>query len=214
MKERAEQIQNAEKQLAESTMKWSMLDLEKAGLTRSIWQRIEKELSEEEKKNNRMAANAGKSVLVLNTTDLNAIDELVGVINVDKNTCNSQTLKELDMTRMKNLRVLTVGKNCFKYVARLKIDKLDYLESITIGENSFREENMIKNQPSNRVFSLFNCKQLKTLKIGIYSFSDYSRLEIDHVPSLTSIEIGDLNEQGYNFHNADLILKSRCQGME
>ena len=54
---------------------------------------------------------------------------------------------------------------------------------------------------------------MKELKIGRYSFSDYSSIEIENVNSLEVIEMGDLNEWSYNFASASLELKSEIDGM-
>ena len=49
--------------------------------------------------------------------------------------------------------------------------------------------------------------------MGHYSFSDYSVCEIENVPSLEVIEMGELNEWSYNFRYASLELKSDCERM-
>ena len=49
---------------------------------------------------------------------------------------------------------------------------------------------------------------MKELRIGCLSFSDYSYCEIESVPSLEVIEIGDLKEPSYNFFTASLELRS------
>ena len=53
-----------------------------------------------------------------------------------------------------------------------------------------------------------NCDALKELKIGYYSFSDYSLIEIENVNSLELIEMGDMDSLSYNFYYASLELKS------
>ena len=60
----------------------------------------------------------------------------------------------------------------------------------------------------NRRFYLKDCKRLRELKIGCYSFSDYSVCKIENVPSLEVIEMGKLNEASVNFYCASLELKS------
>ena len=66
----------------------------------------------------------------------------------------------------------------------------------------------------NRRFCLKNCERLIVLKIGCYSFSDYSVCEIENVPSLEMIEMGDLNVESHNFNYASLELKSDSQRMK
>ena len=47
--------------------------------------------------------------------------------------------------------------------------------------------------------------------MGCLSFADYSVCEIENVPSLEVIEIGELNERSVNFCDASLELKSDSQ---
>ena len=62
-----------------------------------------------------------------------------------------------------------------------------------IGKNSFtkcKNEVEITSDP-NRRFELKNCPKLKSLKIGSYSFSDYSMAVIYNNHALEGIEMGD-----------------------
>ena len=73
--------------------------------------------------------------------------------------------------------------------------------------NSFTQhKNSYGNDP-NRHFYLKNCPKLKSLKMGRYSFSDYTVIEIENC-GLEVIEMGDLNEWSRNFTYASLELKS------
>ena len=75
-----------------------------------------------------------------------------------------------------------------------------------IGMNSFTKKN--SGNDTNRKLYVKNCDALKELKIGRYSFSDYSVIEIENVNSLELIEIGEVNEVSFNFYYASLELKS------
>ena len=66
----------------------------------------------------------------------------------------------------------------------------------------------------NRRFYLKDCERLRELKIGCYSFSDYSVCKIKNVPSLEVIEMGELNEASVNFYCASLELNSDFQRMK
>ena len=61
---------------------------------------------------------------------------------------------------------------------------------------------------ANRKLYVKNCDALKELKIGRFSFSDYSLIEIENVNSLELIELGDMDNWSYNFYYASLELKS------
>ena len=143
--------------------------------------------------------------------ELNALDSTVESIIVDG--CNLESFTVLNLTRFVNLKVFEVGNNSFYYVNELHLIGLPELERVIIGMNSFtKKKNNYGNDP-NRHFYLKNCERLRELKIGRYSFSDYTVWEIENVPSLEAIEMGELNEYSYNFRYASLELKSDSERM-
>ena len=116
----------------------------------------------------------------------------------------------LDLTRFTQLRSLVIGDHCFSYVTTVNMTGVNGLESVEIGMNSFTKYKNTYDITANpnRHFYLKNCPKLKSLKMGSYSFSDYTVIEIENVDALEVIEIGDLNERSYNFYYASLELKS------
>ena len=104
---------------------------------------------------------------------------------------------------------LKVGNECFSYVKEVKLIGLSELESVEIEMNSFTKfKNSWGNDP-NRHFYLKNCPKLKSLKMGRYSFSDYTVCEIQNVDALEWIMIGELDVQSDNFFYASALeLKS------
>ena len=145
-----------------------------------------------------------KRVEVTSATVLlhNHVEEL----RVIDGCCNEEGLKELDLHLFANLRELKVGNECFENMKEVKMVGLSKLESVVIGEKSFTKSNY-GNDP-NRHFYLKNCPKLKSLKMGIFSFSDYTVCEIENVNALEVIEMGELNEKSANFQYASLELKS------
>ena len=83
-----------------------------------------------------------------------------------------------------------------------------------IGMNSFTKVKNDGGSDPNRHFYLKNCERVRELKIGRYSFADYSVCEIENVPSLRVIEMGELNKKSYSFYYASLELKSDSQRMK
>ena len=125
------------------------------------------------------------------------------------NRCNSRRIKTVDLSLFSQLKSIEIGNECFMYVEEVKLIGLDQLERVVIGKNSFtkHKDNWPKHNPDRR-FYLKDCERLRELKIGCYSFSVYSVCEIENVPSLEVIEMGDLNKDSYNFYYASLELKS------
>ena len=136
------------------------------------------------------------------------------VMIVDNNACNDKCFTALVLSSFSNLKVFEVGDYCFAFVDEVKLIGLSQLERVMIGENSFtKKKNDAANDP-NRHFYLKNCERLRELKIGCFSFRDYSVCEIENVPSLEVIEMGGLNRDSYNFYYASLELKSDCERMK
>ena len=136
------------------------------------------------------------------------------VMIVDNNACNDKCFKALVLSFFSNLKVLEVGDYSFAFVDEVKLIGLQQLERVVIGENSFTKKKYSAGNDPNRHFYLKNCERVRELKIGCGSFSDYSVCKIENVPSLEVIEMGELNENSYNFCHASLELKSDCERMK
>ena len=154
---------------------------------------------------------------------LNHLSECVGSsitkdmteLVVSSDRCNSDKIKILDFRVFPQLKSIEIGDDCFMYVNKVKLIGLDRLERVVIGENSFTKyvNSWPEYDPARR-FYLKNCPRLRKLMIGDDSFSDYSVCEIENVPSLEVIEMGELNEWSGNFRYASLELKSDSEGMK
>ena len=132
----------------------------------------------------------------------------IEALSVSNGCCNGRDLKELDLHLFVNLRELKVGNKCFEYVNEVKLIELSTLRSVDIGMNSFTQHKNGGGKDPNRHFYLKNCPKMKSLKMGRYSFSDYTVCEIENVDTLETIEMGDLNRRSENFKYASLELKS------
>ena len=161
------------------------------------------------RKDREKAEEAAKKKAVINCKrDWDRLDKLVGVIEMSYGCCNEVGLKELDLSGFEYLRELKVGSGCFMCVDKVKWVGMNCLESVEIGNNSFTKHMNDSDNDPNRHFYLRNCPKLKSLKMGRYSFSDYTVCEIENVDALEVIEMGDLDEESYNFYWASLELKS------
>ena len=132
----------------------------------------------------------------------NHIEELI----VSNGCCNGEEWNVMDLKLMPALKSLNVGDDCFSRVNELRIVGLRELESVVIGVNCFTH-NEYEPDP-NRHFSVKKCPKLRELRMGQFSFSYYSVIEIENVDALEVIEMGDLNEVSVNFALASLELKS------
>ena len=155
-----------------------------------------------------------KPVTISSVYDLENVDVGVGVLVVDSGCCNDSGLRVLDFSRFSNLREVRVGDECFNDVKEVKLIGLNQLERVEIGEPCFYEYNNWAYQGPDGHFYLKNCERVRVLKIGRWSFKEYSVCAIESVPSLEVIEIGELVEDSENFWSASLELKSDCERMK
>ena len=121
------------------------------------------------------------------------------------------------MIDLPSLNSIHIGDWCFTKTQELKLIGLKELERVRIGKSSFTNCPYDPDKDGidpYRHFCLKNCEKLKELKIGNESFMDYSVCEIESVPSLEMIEMGELNEESGNFFYASLELKSDCERMK
>ena len=137
------------------------------------------------------------------------------VMIVDNNACNDKCFTALVVSSFSNLKVFEMGDYSCAFVNEVKLIGLNQLERVVIGDNCFTKQKIIERSEynPNRHFYLKNCERLRELKIGYNSFSDYSVCEIENLPSLEGIEMGELNEKSWNFRYASLELKSDYKRM-
>ena len=145
---------------------------------------------------------------VCDLEDLLSLNSSVSEIIFNSGIINDPSFTALDLSRFENVRRVVIGDESFMYVNETSIVGLGELESVEIGWNSFTKEKRSYGNDPNRHFYLKDCPKLKSLKMGRWSFSDYTACEIENVDALEVIEIGDLNGWNYNFYNASLELKS------
>ena len=148
------------------------------------------------------------TVTVTSWDQLNSLNTKVSEITIPSNSLNDASHIVLDLSRFRRLKRLVIGDECFMHVNETRLTGLYYLENVEIGMNSFTQYKNDYGRDSSRHFYLKNCPKLKSLKMGRYSFSDYSVIEIENVDVLESIVMGDVNEVSRNFNWASLELKS------
>ena len=129
-------------------------------------------------------------------------------IVIGNGECDGYGWSVLDMSVYRGLKRLEIGDNNFKNMRELRLIGLSELESVEIGVNSFTKQKDSYGNDPNRHFYLKNCPILKSLKMGRYSFSDYTVIEIENVDALEVIEMGELNKLSFSFWHASLELKS------
>ena len=127
-------------------------------------------------------------------------------------------LVDWDVSWLLNLESIEIGNDCFESVQTFKIDGLNQLKTIKIGNNSFTQvkeadwknnwkEAMNRANNSSKSFHILNCESLESIQIGEYSFSDFAgEIELKNLPQLRSIQIGTIGSYSHDFYYSSLML--------
>ena len=86
------------------------------------------------------------------------------------------------------LKRIVIGNECFGKVRVFELNGLDELESVVVGQKSFR---IGGDERSDGSYRIVNCPKLKSIQIGNESFTDYHSFELNNLPSLQSIDMGN-----------------------
>ena len=117
------------------------------------------------------------------TSNSLSIEEL----KIGDNGYNDGSVTELKLSWLVRLKRIVIGDECFGKVRVVELDGLSELESVVIGEWSFRIDGYERSDGSCRIV---NCPKLKSIQIGYRSFTDYHSFKLNNLPSLQSIDIG------------------------
>ena len=129
---------------------------------------------------------SASSTVIRNRTEFNSIPLDVDDLWIGR--FDTSDVSEYLPSRFQSLKTLVIGNGCFGNVRVFELDGLGELESVVIGQKSFRIDYKERNDGSYRIM---NCPKLKSIQIGDGSFSDYHSIELNNLPSLQSIIIGN-----------------------
>ena len=112
------------------------------------------------------------------------------------------------------VELIEIGDDCFGSVKTFKIEGLNRLKTIKIGNNSFTQVISTVNWDGNKVnnksrsFHILNCESLESIQIGEWSFCDYAGLfELKNLPQLQSIQIGTVGRDSFNFYCSSFVIR-------
>ena len=71
------------------------------------------------------------------------IESNVSIINIPDRACNDIDYTIFDFSRFTQVESIEIGNDCFGFVKTFKIDGLNRLKSLKIGNNSFTQTKRI-----------------------------------------------------------------------
>ena len=159
-------------------------------------------------------------IVPLSKNDLQAIDKSITSIIIPNWTCNDIDYTIFDFSRFSIVESIEIGDDCFKSVKTFKIEGLNRLKSLKIGNNSFNkldkeflstghsEEEWQEGSDLSKSFHILNCESLESIQIGEFSFSDFGGdFELKNLPQLQSIQIGTIGRKSYNFRHSSFVIR-------
>lgn len=146
---------------------------------------------------------------------LRSICHKVASLSTCSNCCNN--IDEFNLNEFQLVQSILIGDNSFRSIETFSIDGLPRLYRLEIGNDSFtsvtpkhwrvpftNEALLQQLNKTNKSFHILNCEKLKSIKIGVFSFSDFAgQFELKNLPLLECIKIGtidDLDNLSSNFH--------------
>ena len=103
---------------------------------------------------------------------------------------------------------IVIGNDCFESVETFKIDGLNRLKTIKIGNYSFTQKKKRDGYDLSKSFHILNCESLESIQIGKRSFSDFGGdFELKNLPQLQSIQIGTIGSTSHNFCYSSFVIR-------
>ena len=144
----------------------------------------------------------------LSKNELQAIDKSVTSIIIPNWTCNDIDYTIFDFSRFSIVESIVIGNDCFGSVQTFKIDGLNRLKTIKIGNYSFTQKKNWYGDDKSKSFHILNCESLESIQIGEYSFSDFAgEFELKNLPQLQSIQIGTIGNISRNFCYSSFVIR-------
>lgn len=121
---------------------------------------------------------------------LDPIGNKVEMVQIADNSLNDCGVSVLVIRGLDNLKYLSIGSNCAKFVESVNISVLPALRHLMIGHHSFTCGDASQ-------ASFYSCNKLKDIVIGGGSFPFFDDVAVNNLPKLTKLVIGSL-EQDYS----------------
>ena len=139
---------------------------------------------------------------------IQSIDSSITSIIIPNWTCNDIDYTIFDFSRFNIVESIEIGNDCFESVKTFKIEGLNRLKTIKIGNNSFTQEKDDDGNDRTKSFHILNCESLEFIQIGEYSFSDFGgEFELKNLPQLQSIQIGTNRWYSCNFCRSSFVIR-------
>ena len=140
---------------------------------------------------------------------IQSLNSSINSIIIPSWACRDKEYKIFDFSRFTLVESIEIGDGSFESVKTFKIDGLNRLKTIKIGNNSFTQEKNDYGNDESKSFHILNCESLESIQIGEFSFSDFAGdFELRNLPQLQFIHIGNeaFHYSSFKIRGIDMIL--------
>lgn len=149
--------------------------------------------------------------VVKDEADLSQLPASVEELVTLPDCCNR--MSELNFSWLSELKSLSFGDRCFENISTFKLNGLNQLRRVRIGNFCFTppitQPNVSPTPSLTTAFQITNCPMLRVVEIGVHSFREYAGdFEVSNLPRLEELRIGLPSENSFNFFHSDFLLRS------
>ena len=116
--------------------------------------------------------------------DFYRMDFAITSIRMNDGLCNESVMSEWDLSVYPNLKELTVGDDCIRYMSSVVLSGFACLEKVAIGCNC-------GNSAAGGRFELAHCGQLRSMRIGSDSCVEWGEFVLKDCSLVAEVSIGD-----------------------
>ena len=137
---------------------------------------------------------------------------------VKEETCCGNILNKVNYSNLRNetnetgvaytrplndTETIDIYDECFPFASEFRIDGLNRLTTIEIGNNSFTQKKSDVGNDQSKSFHILNCESLESIHFGLFSFSDFAgEFELKNLQQLQSIQF-----DGCNFYCSSFVIR-------
>ena len=98
--------------------------------------------------------------------------------------CNNPDIHDISFNGYNTVNELIIGNDNFQNVDRVSLENLPFLQSISVGSNSFTNHPDSYGSNVDRELIISNCTSLTNVTVDSYAFSDYNNLNMTGMRSM------------------------------
>ena len=98
--------------------------------------------------------------------------------------CNNPDIRNISFNGYNSITKMMIGSNNVQNVDRVSLENLPFLQSISVGSNSFTSHPDSFGSNVDRELIISNCTSLTNVTVDSYAFSDYNNLNMTGMRSM------------------------------